>query len=199
MTVKHAQIWANGPLNIPLEFQSLTRHLRHLFWDPQYCPAFSDMDSVRQRGETNLLKKFKSVARLSREQQIKFAVTWSRVVCVAVTQQPWLVQRSEVIVDPDSCSPSWDRVQLALHMLMMNRELHVCDVRVLVKVQENMWEVSGNMTAECTFVPSVSYVIHTTSKSLEWAENHKQPAGPIKHFLYWCIYKTGYGGIPTER
>lgn len=40
-------------------------------------------------------------------------------------------------------------------------------------------DVSGNMTAESTFVPSVSYVIQTTSKSLECAENHKQTAGPI--------------------
>lgn len=57
---------------------------------------------------------------------------------MAVTQQPWLVQRSEVIVDLDSRSLSLDQVHLALHMLMMNRELHVCDVRVLVTVQENV-------------------------------------------------------------
>lgn len=48
------------------------------------------------------------------------------------------MQRSEVTVDLDSRSLSLDQVQLALHMLMMNRELHVCDVRVLVIVQENV-------------------------------------------------------------
>lgn len=59
-------------------------------------------------------------------------------------------------------------------------------------MRQKVWEVSGNAT---TFIPSesISCATQTIHQSLAWAEPDKQIAGPIRHFLCWCMQKTIYG------